>query len=295
MKYIVIGATGYIGSYIWNRLKKDGYDVIGTSRKSQNVDRITYYDIQKSNIRDITTEIHSKSVTAIVCIGKTNIDKCHEEYEEAYDINVRKTKRLIYELSQEGIQCILFSSDNVFDGEIGNYTEKSPTHALNQYGKMKEEIEQCLLAHKLNTCIFRISKTVSIKEEKQNIFTEWTEQVKTGTNRCIRGNIISFTYIGDIYHACIIAAKKQLRGLYNIVTDKAYSRAELARKFYDRLGEEVHIQECEMEEFAFKDIRPLNVSMSNDKFKKETGYQFTDMDDVIGKYINNLNQNNIGD
>lgn len=295
MKYIVIGATGYIGSYLFEHLKKDGYDVIGTSRKCRNTDEIIYYDIQKNDIRTIISDIHDKNITAIICIAETNIDRCYEYYEQAYDINVRKTKKLIHELSREGIHSIFFSSDNVFDGERGNYTEESPTHAVNQYGKMKEEMEQYLLANELNSCVLRISKTVSLKEEKQNIFTEWANQVKSGTNRCIRGNIISFTYMDDIYQACLLASQKQLHGLYNIVADRAYSRAELAGKFYDELGVQVHIQECELGDFPFKDTRPLNIGMSNGKFKRETGYQFVDMDSVIQMYISNLKSNKIGE
>lgn len=70
--------------------------------------------------------------------------------------------------------------------------------------------------------------------------------------------------------------------------EDSYTRAELAKIFYDKLGAVVNIQECEIEEFAFKDVRPLNISMSNLKFKKETGYQFADMDSVIEMYINNI-------
>ena len=206
----------------------------------------------------------------------------------AYDINVRQTKKLIHQLSQEGIRSIFFSSDSVFDGESGNYTEESLTHALNQYGKMKAEMEQYLLMDEPNTCILRIPKVVNITKEKQNIFAEWTEKIKIGTNRCIKGNKISFTYIKDIFHACLIAAEKPLYGLYNIAGDNSYTRAELAKIFYDKLGAVVNIQECEIEEFAFKDVRPLDISMSNLKFKKETGYQFADMDSVIEMYINNI-------
>ena len=33
MQYVVFGATGYIGSYLFERLQNDGCNVIGTSRR----------------------------------------------------------------------------------------------------------------------------------------------------------------------------------------------------------------------------------------------------------------------
>ncbi len=290
MKYMVIGATGYIGSYLFTQLKKDGHDVIGTSRRRHTMNGFTYYDIRNSDIRDITSELSGENVTAIICVAEASIDRCYEDYESSYDINVRQTKKLIRTLSQEGIQSIFFSSDSVFDGTKGNYTEESPANACNQYGKMKAEMEQYLLANESDSCILRIPKTVNITKEKQNILTQWAEEMKTGTIRCIKGNKMSFIYMKDIYQACLTASKRPLHGLYHIAGDQAYTRAELAKKFCDKLGVSVLIQECPAEEFAFKDIRPLDISMSNLKWKKETGCQFIDMDSVIEAYVGNCKE-----
>ncbi|MDE7314177.1 MAG: sugar nucleotide-binding protein, partial [Mucispirillum sp.] len=220
-----------------------------------------------------------------VCIAEPNIDRCYKYYDQAYEINVLKTQKLIHELSAEGFQIIFFSTDNVFDGADGNYTEESKLHAINKYGMMKAEMEHYLLTYKPEVCILRIPKVVSTSRKKHNIFTEWEQGIETGNIRCIKGNRLSFVCIDDLYNACLLVAGKKLHGLYNIVGDEVYSRAELARIFCAQLGATaVDIQECDLSEFSFKDNRPLNISMINEKFKKETGYQFMSMELVIKMY-----------
>lgn len=69
-----------------------------------------------------------------------------------------------------------------------------------------------------------------------------------------------FVCIEDIYQACLIAAEKKLHGLYNIAGGQAYSRAGLAEVFYRKLDVtdiDIDIRECDLQEFGFKDKRPL--------------------------------------
>lgn len=288
MQYVVFGVNGYIGSYVFQQLEKDKFNVLGTSRRSCDNDKIISFDIQKDNLDYLMTKIYDEARIAIICIAESNIDKCYENYDQAYEINVIKTQRLIHELIAVGFRIIYFSSDNVFDGVRGGYTEDSPTSAINKYGSMKVEME-CFLQDKPEVCVLRISKVVSIHKARQNVLTEWAGQTANGYVRCIRGNKLSFVYIDDVYQACLLAAQKGMHGIYNVSGNIAYSRAELARKFFDMLGEaEIEIRECDLNEFSFMDYRPLDLSMSNFKFKEATNYQFATMDYVLGQYIKGL-------
>lgn len=287
VRYFIFGATGYIGSYLYQRLRSDGYNVTGTSRRLVGYDGLFYYDIQRSDINVLLEKAdRQEKKTAIICIAVSNIAQCYDKYEEAYDINVVKTKELIHKLLEHGFYVIYFSSDNVFDGACGGYTETSQTHPINNYGRMKAEMEEYLLWNKPDACILRISKVVSTQKKKQNVFTEWLDEGKSGFIRCIKGNCLSFVCMEDIYQACLIVSRKKMHGLYNVAGDRVYSRAELAREFYARLGiSDIDIRELDLKEFGLQDRRPLNLGMSNQKFKDETGYRFMEMNSVIEKFI----------
>lgn len=287
MQYFVFGAAGYIGAHLYYRLKSDGRNVIGTSRNTADDDELLYFDIQSSDVDGLLEKANKREEkAAIICIASPIIDRCLENYSEAYDINVVKTKQLIGKLTERGFHVIYFSSDNVFDGENGNYTERSRTNPINKYGSMKAEMEQYILRDVPDACILRIPKIVSPQMNRKNIFTEWLNQAKTGYIRCIKGNFLSFLCIEDIYQACLTVIEKGMHGLYNIAGDESFSRAELAEKFCKKLGiTDVEIQECDVQEFHFKDKRPLDLSMSNMKFKSETGHQFMSMDEAIQEFV----------
>lgn len=286
MQYVIVGADGYLGSYLYKRLLEDGHDVIGTGHRRPNCMELVYYDILKSDIGNIVANLKDDDWTGIICIAEPNIDKCYMDYKRAYDINVIAIKKLICEMQQRNAKILFFSSDNVFDGTRGNYTEKDMTNPINAYGKMKEEMEQYLL-DKQDTCVFRLSRVVSIRPLRQNVFFEWETQLKRNeTIKCIRQNYNSFVWDEDIYQACLIFSQKKMSGLYNVAGDIALTRKELAQKFFSYLGQDdVNIVECSLDEFGFKDKRPLNVGMDNTKFRESTDYSFTSMESMIAEYV----------
>ena len=288
MQYVIFGASGFIGSYLYRRMEEDRKNVIGTHYKKKISNDYIEYDILKDHMPNEVCQIQDKDRTAIICIAQSNIGYCYENQSQAYNINVLKTKELIHELAERGFQVIFFSTDNVFDGSQGNYTEKSKTNGINQYGKMKAEVEDYILENEPGACIFRISKVVSSEIGKQNILSELEQQAQGGCVWCIRGNRLSFVAMEDIYQACLIAGQKRLAGLYQVAGDKDYSRLEFAELFYHQAGiRSVNVAECCAHELHLKDERPLDISMSNMKFKTETGYSFTPMDIVIEEYLKN--------
>lgn len=288
MQYLIIGASGNVGSYIYTRLKAEGITAIGTRHGNKRNEELLPFDITLDSVSKLAESFTGGEKTAIVCTAVSKIDQCAEEYEYAYEINVKKTKQLIQELQNEGFYVIYFSTDNVFDGTKGGYTEEDKTCAVNAYGRMKVEMEQYLQKNIPSVCIFRISKVVSTLRRPQNVFCEWETAIEKKEIRCIKDNIISFIAVEDIYQACILAASRKMSGLYHIAGDDVLPRKTLALRFYQALGiSDVEIREVPLALFGFKEARPLNVSMSNEKFKKETGYCFTGMDQVIQGYRKN--------
>lgn len=285
VNYLVLGANGYIGSYLYTRMITDKLKVIGTGHCRKGAETLVDFDILNDSVCNITKLLSDKK-TAIICIAQTNIDKCKENYDLSRQINVIFTAKIIETLIQENFHVIYFSTDNVFDGGKGNYTEYDKTNAINQYGKMKAEMEFFLSEKYPEVCIFRLPKVLGIEKEKQNLLTDLENKLSEREIRCIKGTKMSIVAKEDIYRACLIAAEKKLHGLYNLSSGEIYSRKELTERFFDCM--KIHdkkIVELELEEFGFKDMRPLNVSLDNSKFRREIGYEFESYDTIVEKYI----------
>ena len=64
------------------------------------------------------------------------------------------------------------SSDGVFDGEKGNYSEKDKPNPLHRYGFIKHELEKFLIKSKREYLILRFGKVISKNIVDRTLFTE---------------------------------------------------------------------------------------------------------------------------
>ncbi|MFP3153780.1 sugar nucleotide-binding protein [Lachnospiraceae bacterium ZAX-1] len=284
MKLLIIGATSYIGNAIYCEAKTKML-VIGTRNHTASNEFVSF-DMTKDDLKTITGNFPKGEKWAVVCSAQANIDRCFTCYDEAKNINVTATKRLLDGLGQAGFHTVFLSTDNVFSGRAGYYKESDPKDAINAYGKMKAEVEDYILSHCEKTVIMRISKIVGDIPHARNMFTEWQKKAQNGESvYCIQNNIFSPTDLNDIVNCCFTLLKKKMVGLYNVCNQEHFDRAELARQFFRRMDAKIDIMEKPLDYFSFKDKHSLKTYLCNDKFVRETGYMFRSMNDVMEKYL----------
>ncbi len=285
MKYLILGANGYVGGYLYNRMKMEGLEVTGTGHCIA-AEGLVYFDACKESVSDIAKKITGEEKTAILCIAQSNIDRCKTEYESSRRVNVETAKEMVGTLAEENYHVIYFSTDNVFDGMKGNYSEKDTTNAINEYGKMKEEMEHFLRDKYPEVCIFRLPKVLSAEREIKNMLADWEQRRFDNEIRCIKGMRMSVVAKDDLYQACLIAAERKMQGIYHLSSGEIYSRKELAAIFFERLGVGGrNIVELDINEFGFQDKRPLDIGLDNSKFRKETGFCFKTYAAMVEQYL----------
>ena len=133
MKILVLGSEGMLGHVVKLYFLEQGHDVKGTSR-SGNKDYT--FDATK-NISDIEKFIDDfKPEVIINCIGILN--KVAEDNKSlAVTINSYLPHYLDEICRNRGIKFIHVSTDCVFDGKQGDYTEDSFRTATDFYGRSK--------------------------------------------------------------------------------------------------------------------------------------------------------------
>lgn len=284
MTLLIIGATGYIGKYIYESAKEK-FKVIGTQYQS-NHPKFIKFNILKDDISIINKQISDTEKYALLCAGDTNIEYCFQHKNEAYQKNVIATIQLINQLNTFGYHIIFLSTDNVFNGKKGNYTEEDTPTPINEYGKMKTEVEHYLIQHISDSCIMRIGKIIGNFAFKKDLLLEWYNMARNEKSiSCIKGNIFTLTHISDIVKSFFLIIENNMHGLYHIVSNESDSRENLCKRFLNYIDLEPHIISKNILEFHFSDNRPLNISMKNTRFVKETGYQFMNLDDICQNFI----------
>lgn len=279
---LIIGASGYIGKNIYDFfLKKE--KIIGTYHKNRRKGLI-YFSLENPNLENLG--INFKKIDyAIICSSVTKPDDCKEDEDYSYGVNVNGTKKLIQQLFQKEIVPVFFSSEYVFDGRKGNYTESDETCPNTIYGAQKREIENFLLQTEKKSLILRLSKVFGLEENDGTILTSTVDRLKRNEQiKCATDQIFSPTYIGDLINALELALDKKLNGLYNLASPEHFSRYELSTLLKSSLKlDSGEIIPCSIRDFNFLDSRPLDTSMNIEKFITETDFKFKKMKDCISE------------
>lgn len=281
---LVVGASGTIGSAVYHKAKREKISVLGTCRQG-NADCISFV-LGRDNPRGLLNALPKGSYgncTAVIAAGRTNLRFCYEHPEESHDINVRATKELLSTLETHGIKTVYLSSDAVFDGRDGNYTETSATHPLSVYGRQKAIMEDFLGEKFPNALIYRLPKMVDENIEGNHIFADFYRNWKKSEPiNCICGLRFNPTFLEDIADCILLGIKKELHGLYHVANPEPYTRAQLARKFFEKKDKDYRINESDVSEWNFSEPKPLDTTMNTDKFRQAVGrITFKGMNDVV--------------
>ncbi len=137
MNILVMGATGMLGSMVYDYLKRDSeLTVFGTSRKKMC--DFLYFDLHD--------DIHSWEWAkidvdyVINCIGITK-PYCHDEnmseVKNAIYVNSFFPRKLDDLAATKDIRVIQIATDCVYSGNKGSYKEDDPHDPLDVYGKTK--------------------------------------------------------------------------------------------------------------------------------------------------------------
>jgi len=136
MKLLVLGGKGMAGHIMVAYFKKNPkYQVYYTSRDKQDKDGIFLDVLDLNALEKIIDSI--KPDIVINCIGILNEDAEKNPF-IAMQVNSFLPHQLVKLTKRHGGKVIHISTDCVFSGEVGNYTEESIPDGTSQYSKTKQ-------------------------------------------------------------------------------------------------------------------------------------------------------------
>ncbi len=284
MKFLIIGASGFIGSHMLAYVRFKGYEALGTQSRARYPGLIVF-DLLRHRIRDCIPPSFLESDEAtfgVICAKFGPMDRYALDPERSYRVEVEKTILLIEDLITLGVKPIYLSSSYVFDGGVGYYSEDYPHSPVSAYGRNKAEVERFLQSRPQDTLALRLDKIVGDDPSETHLFSEWYQwMTENRPITCIEGQILSPTFVGDVAKGVVLSCQQGLSGLYNLANPEFFSRDELARQFALALGTEPVIVCKPQAEFNFLDRRPLKSYLHSTKFIKTTGMRFTSMREVF--------------
>ena len=147
MKILITGANGLLGQkLVTNLLQKPHIDFLATSLHSCKIKTERDFKFETMDIRNperIEEIFASYHPTVVIhTAAMTDVGSCETEPEKCWAINVDATQNIIDATNRHQAKLIYISTDFVFDGENGPYTEQDIPNPVSHYGKSKLEAER---------------------------------------------------------------------------------------------------------------------------------------------------------
>ena len=273
MKNILItGSSGMLGKDIFRILSDiQSYNIYGFDRTfnskisedNQIVGDLTNFDFLREEINKIKPDI------IIHCAAIVNLNICEENKKAADALHCEVTK-ILSSFNSKSTKFIYISTDSVFDGKRGDYTETDIPNSLNYYAKSKLEGERTVMNNNANSIVIR-TNIYGFNYPLGNSLAEWAiKNLKLG--RSINGftdtifNAIYTKQLARIIRDLII--KYNCKGILNIAGNEYISKYEFLLRLAKVFNYPINlIVKSSSDDINFIVPRPKNTSLNISKLK----------------------------
>jgi dTDP-4-dehydrorhamnose reductase len=277
---MVCGSNGLLGQKLaWLFNGKSDYEVLHTSHHRSFVQTNTlvdYTQLDVSNRSDVKSLVSSFRPDVILnAAAIANVDLCETEREQAWKVNVTAVENLVEVCRRIGAKLVHISTDYVFDGKTGNYTEEDRAHPINYYGKTKLAGENIIISGGIEHAILR---TILIYGGGINVKNNFGLWLVNNLNRrqhiqCVDDQISNPTHVYDIAFAMQSVIDQNISGLFHVCGAETVSRYNFALKTAEIFGfDSSLIKPSKTSEIQRPAQRPLNTSFIFEKAKKAFRY-----------------------
>jgi len=277
VKILVIGASGMIGSTVLRVLSENkNWEVFGSVR-TVSAKRFFSADIASRLIEGIDV-VHPDSLMKILdlirpgvvinCAGLTKHKPEAEDPLISLPINTLMPHRLAMLCKFVGSRLIHVSTDCVFSGQKGAYTEDEFTDARDVYGKSKAlgEVEY---PHAITLRTSTIGHELQSRNGLLNWFLSQEGHCK-GYTRAIFSGLPTMIFAQVLRD--VVIPRKQLSGLYHVAA-QPISKYDLLKLIADVYGKTIDI--------IPDDTVVIDRSLNANRFQSVTGYIAPDWDELI--------------
>lgn len=299
MKVLITGSNGLLGQKLLHKLREDdSVELIATSIGDNRVSEKSgykYISLDVTNNKQVEEVISSESPDVIInTAAMTNVDACEDKKQECDDLNVNAVRYLSEISTKIDAHLIHISTDFIFDGESGPYSEDDIPNPLSYYGLSKLKSETVLLE---SSCRWTILRTIIVFGVAENLskgnIVLWAKGAlqKGDELNIIDDQFRAPTLAEDLADACLLSFKKEKYGVYNASGKdimSIYEIVERIAKHYNYSTEKLNrISTATLNQKAG---RPPKTGFILDKSIKELGYKphsFQECLDIIDKQLTN--------
>lgn len=287
---LITGANGFVGSYL-TRLLLDDYRVIATGKGECRLDinhkNFHYKSLDFTVESEVAAVLSSQRPEVIVHAGAmSKPDDCELDRQGAYLANVTATGFLLKEAARLRSFFLYLSTDFIFSGEEGMYSEDDPAAPVNYYGLTKLEAEGLVRQYPFG---WSIARTVLVYGHphggRGNILTMVANNLKEGKPlRIFNDQVRTPTFVEDLAQGLKSIIDKRATGVFHLSGEDVRTPWEMAVEATRHLGYDPELIEKVTEQtFSQPARRPLRTGFNLAKARQLLDYRTTPFSEGLRK------------
>mmetsp|Transcript_126993 Transcript_126993/g.201435 ORF Transcript_126993/g.201435 Transcript_126993/m.201435 type:complete len:510 (-) Transcript_126993:271-1800(-) len=281
-RVLIVGASGQVGTALVEEYSSIGYAVYGTHNGNPPDAAFlltTGFDleatVQQHGLIDELLGMCRPHIV-IICSALTHVDQLQKDPERARLVNSEAPRLLAVAANRMGAKVVAYSTEYVWDGTEGPYSEDAPVNPLNAYGKSKADMETGLLAEVPQALVLRTTVVYGPEIQGKNFIYQLCRKLSASSNmQVVTDQISTPTYNRDLALMTRLLVDQDASGIFNACGLERMGRYEFALMAADILGHDRSlIQPVRTEDHASAARRPLSAGMKIEKLLDVLGGRF---------------------
>lgn len=291
MRILVTGASGLLGLNL----------ALSVAREHAGIHAVfgTVHDhaIQNDEFSVIQTDLGQAGAVerlldqtqpdwVIHCAALANVDACENEPERARQLNTQLPAQLAALVARGGARLVHISTDAVFDGKDGGYSEDDPPNPLGVYAHSKLDGERAVMHADPSAIVARVNLFGWSLSGRRSLGEFFFNHLSAG-QACMGFTDVYFCplLVNQIAPLLLGLLEKGLSGVYHVVSRECASKYAFGVAIARRFGlDEGLITPVSVLQGGLKAARSPNLTLRTDKLAAALGYPPPDLSTGIGAF-----------
>ncbi len=270
MNIVVTGVNGLVGSRLARLLVAQGHAVTGLGRGARREPgQFVYRAVDLGDQDELAAVVRTANPEAIINVGAmTDVDGCERAPREALQANALAPAALAMVSADTGAHLVQVSTDYVFDGVAGPYTEDAIPNPAGRYALTKHIGEQAVRALAVDWAIARTAVVYGWPPAARPNFGSWllTELRAGRPTRLFDDQIVSPSLAESVAEQLAELAERRLTGIWNVAGAEAVSRVRFGEMLCDEFElDRDLILPSPLVDAHFASPRPMHCGLRTDK------------------------------
>lgn len=282
MRILITGSNGLLGQKLVAALRTDPQvQLIATSRGADRTPQpsgYAYSALDCTNAEQVMTVLREHRPDAIIhTAAMTNVDACELDPAECRKQNVLAVENLCSAAKTIDAHLIHLSTDFIFDGEAGPYSEEDEPRPLSIYGQSKLDAEHAVMNAGLRR--WAIARTIIVFGiapglSRSNVVLWAKGALEKGQPiKVVHDQWRMPTLAEDLADGCIAIAKERATGIYNLSGPDGMSILELVQRVGKFFGLDASVvRPIDSASLNQPAMRPPRTGFVLDKARRDLGY-----------------------